>query len=48
MLHPYMSVLGIYEDDLEGWLGPWGTQLLSLEFADHDESAASRSARSGT
>jgi choline dehydrogenase-like flavoprotein len=38
MLHPYMSVLGIYEDDLEGWLGPWGTQLLSLEFADHDES----------
>jgi choline dehydrogenase-like flavoprotein len=38
MLHPYMSVLGIYEDNLEGWLGPWGTQLLSLEFADHDES----------
>jgi choline dehydrogenase-like flavoprotein len=38
MLHPYMSVLGIYEDPLEGWLGPWGTQLLSLEFADHDES----------
>ncbi len=38
MLHPYMSVLGIYEDDLEGWLGPWGTQLLSLQFADHDDS----------
>jgi choline dehydrogenase-like flavoprotein len=38
MLHPYMSVLGIYEDDLESWLGPWGTQLLSLQFADHDES----------
>jgi choline dehydrogenase-like flavoprotein len=38
MLHPYMSVLGIYEDDLEGWLGPWGTQLLSLQFAEHDES----------
>ena len=38
MLHPYMSVLGIYEDELEGWLGPWGTQLLSLQFADHDES----------
>ncbi len=38
MLHPYMSVLGVYEDDLETWLGPWGTQLLSLEFADHDES----------
>jgi choline dehydrogenase-like flavoprotein len=38
MLHPYMSVLGIYEDELESWLGPWGTQLLSLQFADHDES----------
>jgi choline dehydrogenase-like flavoprotein len=38
MLHPYMSVLGIYEEDLETWLGPWGTQLLSLQFADHDES----------
>jgi choline dehydrogenase-like flavoprotein len=38
MLHPYMSVLGIYEEELETWLGPWGTQLLSLQFADHDES----------
>ncbi len=38
MLHPYMSVLGIYEEHLDGWMGPWGTQLLSLEFADHDES----------
>ncbi len=36
MLHPYMSVLGIYEEHLDGWMGPWGTQLLSLEFADHD------------
>ena len=38
MLHPYMSVLGIYEDDLESWVGPWGTPLLSLQFADTDES----------
>jgi choline dehydrogenase-like flavoprotein len=38
MLHPYMSVLGIYEDELESWLGPWGTPLLSLQFADTDES----------
>lgn len=38
MLHPYMSVLGVYEENLETWLGPWGTQLLSLQFADHDES----------
>jgi choline dehydrogenase-like flavoprotein len=38
MLHPYMSVLGIYDEDLESWLGPWGTPLLSLQFADTDES----------
>ena len=38
MLHPYMSVLGLYEDDLESWLGPWGTPLLSLQFADTEES----------
>jgi choline dehydrogenase-like flavoprotein len=37
MLHPYMSVLGIYEENLESWLGPWGTPLLSLQFADTDE-----------
>jgi choline dehydrogenase-like flavoprotein len=37
MLHPYMSVLGIYDEPLESWLGPWGTQLLSLQFADTDD-----------
>lgn len=38
MLHPYMSVLGIYEQELDSWLGPWGTPLLSLQFADTDPS----------
>jgi choline dehydrogenase-like flavoprotein len=38
MLHPYMSVLGLYDEELESWLGPWGTPLLSLQFADTDES----------
>ena len=38
MLHPYMSVLGLYGKGLESWLGPWGTPLLSLQFADTDES----------
>jgi choline dehydrogenase-like flavoprotein len=38
MLHPYVSVLGLYDEDLESWLGPWGTPLLSLQFADTDES----------
>jgi choline dehydrogenase-like flavoprotein len=36
MLHPYMSVLGIYEEELDSWLGPAGTPLLSLQFADTD------------
>jgi choline dehydrogenase-like flavoprotein len=38
MLHPYVSVLGLYDADLDSWLGPWGTPLLSLQFADTDES----------
>lgn len=38
MLHPYVSVLGVYEDELRSWVGPSGTLLLSLEFADTDES----------
>jgi choline dehydrogenase-like flavoprotein len=38
MLHPYMSVLGLYDEELDSWLGPWGTPLLSLQFADTDES----------
>jgi choline dehydrogenase-like flavoprotein len=38
MLHPYVSVLGVYEDDLRSWQGPAGTPILSLEFGDTDES----------
>jgi choline dehydrogenase-like flavoprotein len=38
MLHPYVSVLGIYEDELQSWIGPSGTPLLSLEFGDTDHS----------
>ena len=38
MLHPYVSVLGIYTDELCSWIGPAGTPLLSLEFADTNES----------
>ena len=38
MLHPYVSVLGVYEDDLRSWQGPAGTPILSLQFGDTDES----------
>lgn len=40
MLHPNCAVLGIYEEELEGFLGPAGELLESLEFydtrAEHD------------
>ena len=48
MLHPYVSVLGVYEDELRSWRGPAGTPLLSLEFADSDESRGFPVVLSGT
>jgi choline dehydrogenase-like flavoprotein len=37
MLHPYTSVLGVYEDDLENWVGPNGQLIQSMEFYETDE-----------
>ncbi|MGY1644570.1 GMC family oxidoreductase [Geodermatophilus sp. SYSU D00703] len=36
MLHPFGSVVGLYEDDLEDWLGPAGTQIESMQFYETD------------
>jgi choline dehydrogenase-like flavoprotein len=36
MLHPAASVLGVYEDDLESWLGPAGQPVGSLQFYETD------------
>lgn len=36
MMHPYVGVMGIYEEELESWLGPFGSVLQSLEFAETD------------
>jgi choline dehydrogenase-like flavoprotein len=36
MMHPFLSVLGIYEDDLQSWSGPFGTPVYSMEFAETD------------
>jgi choline dehydrogenase-like flavoprotein len=36
MMHPYVGVLGIYEEPLESWLGPFGSSLQSLQFAETD------------
>jgi choline dehydrogenase-like flavoprotein len=36
MMHPFVGVMGIYEQDLESWLGPFGACLYSLQFAETD------------
>jgi choline dehydrogenase-like flavoprotein len=36
MMHPFVSVMGVYDDDLESYLGPFGANLYSLEFAETD------------
>ncbi|GAW48701.1 MULTISPECIES: GMC family oxidoreductase [unclassified Nocardioides] len=36
MLHPFGSVIGLYDDDLEDWVGPAGTQIECMEFYETD------------
>lgn len=36
MMHPFVSVMGIYEEDLQSWMGPFGANLYSLQFAETD------------
>ena len=38
MVHPLVSVLGIYEEDLDSWLGPFGNAIYSFAFYETDES----------
>jgi choline dehydrogenase-like flavoprotein len=38
MLHPYGSAVGVYEDDLEDWLGPAGEYIASMQFYESDPS----------
>ena len=38
MIHPYGASVGIYDDDLEDWLGPTGEQLVSMQFYETDKS----------
>lgn len=37
MLHPHSAVVGVYDDPVEGWLGPAGEYAYSLQFYDTDE-----------
>lgn len=36
MMHPYASVIGIYDEDLQSWLGPLGQSLQSMQFYETD------------
>ncbi|MFV8054800.1 GMC family oxidoreductase [Mycobacterium sp. 48b] len=36
MMHPFVGVMGVYEQDLESWLGPFGAALTSMQFAETD------------
>ncbi|MEU9456086.1 GMC family oxidoreductase [Streptomyces sp. NPDC048277] len=36
MMHPFVGVMGVYPDQLESWLGPFGANLYSLQFAETD------------
>jgi choline dehydrogenase-like flavoprotein len=38
MLHPFGTVTGLFDDDLESWQGVWGQHIHSLEFYETDES----------
>ena len=38
MLHPCPSVVGVYEDQLESWLGPTGQLIQSMHFYESDAS----------
>jgi choline dehydrogenase-like flavoprotein len=38
MIHPYGASIGIYEDEMEDWLGPTGEHIESMEFYETDRS----------
>jgi choline dehydrogenase-like flavoprotein len=38
MMHPYAAVNGLYDEDLESWLGPTGQSIVSAQFYETDQS----------
>jgi choline dehydrogenase-like flavoprotein len=34
MMHPYATVIGLFDDFFEAWQGPFGQRLYSMEFAE--------------
>ena len=37
MMHPFSAVLGVFEDPLDSWQGPFGQMIDSFEFYETDE-----------
>lgn len=38
MIHPYAAVNGVYDEDLDSWLGPAGHSIVSMQFYETDAS----------
>ena len=36
MMHPFGTVVGLFDEDLGSWQGPWGQHIHSLEFYETD------------
>jgi choline dehydrogenase-like flavoprotein len=36
MMHPFGTVVGVFEEDFRAWQGPWGQFIHSLEFYETD------------
>ena len=47
MMHPFGSVTGLFDDDLESWQGHFGCSIESFEFYETDERRGFVRARSG-
>jgi choline dehydrogenase-like flavoprotein len=37
MMHPFSAVMGVFDDPLDGWQGPYGQLIDSFEFYETDE-----------
>src|SRR6202021_338866 len=37
MMHPFSAVLGVYDEDLESWRGPFGQKIDCYQFYETDE-----------
>ena len=45
MMHPFGTVVGVFDEDFRAWQGPWGQFIHSLEFYETDAVARIRARR---